>query len=142
MPATADIIGKAANGIADDLLSTAIITSPLPVVFAPAMNPVMFNSAPVRRNLARLAEDGHYIIAPEVGTSVTTGEFDTGLGPNVDAVMRSLWHVLMRRYKDEYWHAVTSTRPATAVTEATKPLPLVAAGARGNTGIQPTSTGA
>ena len=53
-PATADILGKVASGIADDLLSTAIMASNIPVVFAPAMNVQMWENPAVQHNIAVL----------------------------------------------------------------------------------------
>ncbi|ADD44321.1 flavoprotein [Stackebrandtia nassauensis] len=111
LPATANIIGKTANGIADDLLSTAILASPHPVVFAPGMNPAMYDTPAVKRNLATLEADGHYVIHPEELTSVTSGEYDTGYGPTTDLVLKHLWHVHMRRVKEGYWDEATAAEP-------------------------------
>jgi phosphopantothenoylcysteine synthetase/decarboxylase len=62
-PATANIIGKFANGIADDLLSTVYLALPVSVkrLVFPAMNTNMYNSAAVRRNIAQLGHDGCFI---------------------------------------------------------------------------------
>src|SRR6476646_7942385 len=57
-PATAHIIGKLANGIANDFLTTLYTATRAPVLVAPAMNTQMFEHAAVRRNLERLAADG------------------------------------------------------------------------------------
>lgn len=111
LPASGDIIGKAANGIADDLLSSAILASPLPVIFAPAMNPTMWNSKAVKRNIQTLKDDGHYIIPPKSGISVTTGNWDLGLGTSLDDIIKHLSHVLLKRYKEDYFMEATSTPP-------------------------------
>jgi len=66
-PATANIMGKAANGIADDLLSTTIMATKAPVVFAPAMNVNMWASPAFQANLKRLTEYGFHIVEPGVG---------------------------------------------------------------------------
>ena len=66
-PATANIIGKIAHGIADDALSTFILAVTCPVIICPAMNTNMFESKAVRRNLDRLKSDGHFVIEPESG---------------------------------------------------------------------------
>lgn len=66
-PATANIIGKAANGIADDLLSTTIMATTAPVIFAPAMNEGMYNNAVVQENMNRLKNLGCRFIEPESG---------------------------------------------------------------------------
>jgi phosphopantothenoylcysteine decarboxylase/phosphopantothenate--cysteine ligase len=66
-PATANIVGKLANGIADDALSTFMLAVTSPVLVCPSMNTHMYESRPVQRNLARLKEDGHFVIEPESG---------------------------------------------------------------------------
>lgn len=76
-PATANILAKAAHGIADDLLSTLILSFDGPVLYAPAMNPVMWNKASVRRNVRQILDDGGVMIGPESGRT-SCGE--TGIG--------------------------------------------------------------
>ena len=66
-PATADLIAKMANGLADDLASTAILATNKPVLIAPAMNPQMWLHAATKRNVAQLKADGISIIGPNVG---------------------------------------------------------------------------
>lgn len=66
-PATANILGKAANGIADDLVSTLVLSFEGPLLFAPAMNTVMWNKPAVQRNVRQLQEDGAFFIGPETG---------------------------------------------------------------------------
>jgi len=66
-PATADIIGKYANGIADDLLSTFLLTTIAPVILAPAMETNMYTNPIVQSNLARLKSLGIEVIEAEQG---------------------------------------------------------------------------
>jgi phosphopantothenoylcysteine decarboxylase / phosphopantothenate---cysteine ligase len=66
-PATANIIGKIAQGIADDPLSTMMISSKAPKLIAPAMNDNMWDNPIVQENIAKLRSLGHQIIGPEVG---------------------------------------------------------------------------
>jgi phosphopantothenoylcysteine decarboxylase/phosphopantothenate--cysteine ligase len=66
-PATADIIAKFANGIADDFLSTTYLASNAPVLIAPAMNTTMWNHPATQRNLERLRLDGVHIVEPDSG---------------------------------------------------------------------------
>jgi phosphopantothenoylcysteine decarboxylase/phosphopantothenate--cysteine ligase len=66
-PATANLIGKIAAGIADDLLTTVLLATRAPVLIAPSMNVHMFENAVVRANLAKLAERGQRIVNPGVG---------------------------------------------------------------------------
>lgn len=67
VPATANIIGKVANGIADDMLSTTIMATKSPVIFAPAMNDGMYKNPIVQNNLEKLKIYGYRIIEPSVG---------------------------------------------------------------------------
>ena len=76
-PATANAIAKFANGIADDIVSSAYLAMACPVVLAPAMNPTMYAAPAVQRNLTLLQQDGVHIIAPTQG-EVICG--DTGQG--------------------------------------------------------------
>lgn len=66
-PATANIIGKFAHGIADDFLTTLYLATRAPVVVAPAMNTLMFAHDAVTRNLATLGEHGVHIVGPGDG---------------------------------------------------------------------------
>jgi len=66
-PATANIIGKAANGIGDDALSTMALSAECPVIFAPAMNTKMWNSTAVQENVRKLAKLGSGFVGPETG---------------------------------------------------------------------------
>src|SRR5947207_7727267 len=66
-PATANVIGKFANGIADDFLSSLYIATKAPVLLAPAMNTNMLEHAAVQRNLDQLASDGVRFVDPGVG---------------------------------------------------------------------------
>lgn len=67
VPATANIIGKVANGIADDMLSTTIMATKAPVVFCPAMNTNMYENPIVQRNISLLKELGYQFIEPASG---------------------------------------------------------------------------
>ncbi|MBU0640226.1 MAG: hypothetical protein KKB50_15275 [Planctomycetes bacterium] len=66
-PATANIIGKVANGIADDLVSSLLLGADCPVMFAPAMNTRMWQHPAVQRNVAFLREAGFLLSGPEEG---------------------------------------------------------------------------
>jgi phosphopantothenoylcysteine decarboxylase/phosphopantothenate--cysteine ligase len=66
-PATANFLAKAAQGLADDLLSTLFACARSPVLLAPAMNCEMWEHAPVQRNVAQLKADGVFIVEPEEG---------------------------------------------------------------------------
>jgi len=66
-PATANIIGKMAAGLADDLLTTVLLATDAPVLICPAMNAKMYANAIVKENLARLVSRGHMILEPGYG---------------------------------------------------------------------------
>lgn len=66
-PATANIIGKIASGIADDLITTTVMAARSPVVIAPAMNERMYHNSIVKENISRLKSLGYKFIGPEVG---------------------------------------------------------------------------
>ena len=66
-PATADFLAKAAHGIADDLLSTLLLSFTGKVLMAPAMNKEMWAKPAVQRNVAQLVEDGVQMIGPGDG---------------------------------------------------------------------------
>jgi phosphopantothenoylcysteine synthetase/decarboxylase len=66
-PATADFLAKAAHGLADDLLSTLLLSFTGPVLLAPAMNSEMWAKLSVQRNLAQLRTDGLHVVDPGEG---------------------------------------------------------------------------
>jgi len=76
-PATANIIGKIANGIADDMLSTTIMATKAKVVFAPAMNTNMYNNPIFQRNVEVLKSYGYQFIKPGVGR-LACGDYGEG----------------------------------------------------------------
>lgn len=66
-PASANVIGKIANGIADDMLTTTIMACPCPKIISPAMNTNMYENSIVQENLEKLKRHGYTVIEPEVG---------------------------------------------------------------------------
>jgi phosphopantothenoylcysteine decarboxylase/phosphopantothenate--cysteine ligase len=66
-PATANIIAKLANGVADDFLTSTYLAATAPVLIAPAMNREMWNHPATRRNLSQLCADGVSVIEPDAG---------------------------------------------------------------------------
>ena len=81
VPATADIMGKTANGLADDLLSAVLLAARSQVLWAPAMNHAMWDHPSVRTNLATLRGYGHLVVDPAVGF---LAEGETGIGRLAD----------------------------------------------------------
>ncbi|MDR7143640.1 bifunctional phosphopantothenoylcysteine decarboxylase/phosphopantothenate--cysteine ligase CoaBC [Rhizobium sp. BE258] len=77
-PATADLLAKMANGLADDLASTVLLATDRPVLAAPAMNPRMWAHPATRRNVATLAADGIRMIGPMAGEMAESREAGVG----------------------------------------------------------------
>ena len=73
-PATANIIGKLANGIADDMLSTTALAVTAPILIAPAMNEQMWFNRIVQANVERLRKLGIHFVEPEYGPMACGGE--------------------------------------------------------------------
>jgi len=94
VPATANIIGKVANGIADDMLSTTIMASKAPVVFAPAMNTNMYENPIVQQNIEKLKSFGYRFIQPASGR-LACGDLGKGKLPEpkhiTDIVLSKLY---------------------------------------------------
>ena len=90
-PATANILGKVAAGIADDLLSTVVMATRAPVLFAPAMNSQMWANPVVQRNVMRLRESGYQFVEPESGALACGTE-----GPGRLAEVETVCDVAMR----------------------------------------------
>ena len=76
-PATADLMAKMAQGLANDLASTLLLATDTPVMIAPAMNVRMWQHAATQRNLATLRGDGVHVIGPNDG-DMACGEFGPG----------------------------------------------------------------
>ncbi len=66
-PATANVLAKAAAGIADDYLSTVLLATTAPVLFCPAMNTKMYEHRATRRNLETLRQNGYHLLEPDAG---------------------------------------------------------------------------
>ncbi len=95
VPATADLLAKAAHGLADDLLSNTLLTARCPVVFAPAMHTEMWEHPATVANVATLRSRGLVVVEPAEGR--LTGK-DTGKGrlPDPDEIFELAVHVLAR----------------------------------------------
>jgi phosphopantothenoylcysteine decarboxylase / phosphopantothenate---cysteine ligase len=76
-PATADLMAKMAQGLANDLATTALLATDKPVLIAPAMNVRMWNHVATQRNLATLKQDGVTIVGPDDG-EMACGEYGPG----------------------------------------------------------------
>ncbi|MFE9558037.1 bifunctional phosphopantothenoylcysteine decarboxylase/phosphopantothenate--cysteine ligase CoaBC [Streptomyces sp. NPDC006703] len=94
-PATADMLAKAAHGLADDLLTNTLLTARCPVVFAPAMHTEMWEHPATQENVATLRRRGAVVVEPAVGrlTGVDTGK---GRLPDPDELFEVCRRVLAR----------------------------------------------
>jgi phosphopantothenoylcysteine decarboxylase/phosphopantothenate--cysteine ligase len=77
-PATADLMAKMANGLANDLASAVLLATHTKILLAPAMNPAMWSNKATQRNLAQLIADGVTLIGPHEGEMAEAGESGTG----------------------------------------------------------------
>lgn len=89
VPATANIIGKVANGIADDMLSTTIMATKAPVFFSPAMNTNMYLNDIVQNNLNTLCKYGYRIISPASG-ALACGTSGIGRLPEIEVIVECI----------------------------------------------------
>ncbi|MFI7701008.1 bifunctional phosphopantothenoylcysteine decarboxylase/phosphopantothenate--cysteine ligase CoaBC [Nonomuraea sp. NPDC049480] len=104
-PATADVLARAAHGLAGDLLTNTLLTATCPVVFAPAMHTEMWQHPATRANVATLRERGAVVIDPAVGR--LTGA-DTGPGrlPDPAEIFQVCLRVLRGRPRDLAGHKI------------------------------------
>jgi phosphopantothenoylcysteine decarboxylase / phosphopantothenate---cysteine ligase len=95
-PATANSIAKLAYGIADDLLTTALLAARIPIAIAPAMNDAMYEHAATQANLATLRARGYEIVDPERGF---LAERESGIGrlASEERLLEALERMLARR---------------------------------------------
>ena len=93
VPATANMLGKLAHGIADDFLSTLYLSNPAPVLLAPAMNVAMWNHPAVRANVEILKSRGHFFVNPEPGP-LACGMEGEGRLAAVDVIVSRILEVL------------------------------------------------
>jgi len=88
-PATADLMAKAAHGLADDLASTTLLATDKPVIMAPAMNVRMWLHPATQRNLKTLVGDGVAIVGPDIG-AMACGETGPGRMAEPDAIFDAI----------------------------------------------------
>lgn len=94
-PATANLLAKAAHGLADDLLSTLLLAFHGPILLAPAMNTHMWQKPAVQRNVAQLREDGVLFVEPEAGY-LSCGAVGPGRMAAPEAIFAAISSVLDR----------------------------------------------
>ena len=99
-PASADLIAKMANGLADDLASATLLASNKTVLEAPAMNTQMWNHPATQRNIKQIQSDGAIIIDPAEGM-LACGETGAGRMADVDAIAKIIFKQLNKNPKIE-----------------------------------------
>lgn len=107
IPATANIIGKIASGIADDLLSTTVMAMEKPVLLAPAMNTVMYENPIVQNNLSFLNKMGYKIVPPDAG-QLLCGEEGKGKLASVEILEEEIWRLITEQDYSEKKILVTA----------------------------------
>lgn len=93
VPATANVVGKVANGIADDMLTTTIMATKAPVVFAPAMNTNMYNNVIVQENIKKLKSLDYKFIPPASGR-LACGDIGTGKLADTNTIVETVLTML------------------------------------------------
>lgn len=99
VPATANIIGKVANGIADDMLSTTIMATKAEVIFCPAMNTNMYENKIVQKNMAILKDLGYGFINPASGR-LACGDIGRGKLENTEIIAEKIIKKLSSKRRD------------------------------------------
>jgi len=96
-PATANVIGRIAQGRSDDIVTATVLAARCPVVVAPAMNDAMWSKQAVQDNVAKLRERGFTIVEPESG-HLASGHTGTGRLAGSPALLNALVHAARSRY--------------------------------------------
>jgi phosphopantothenoylcysteine decarboxylase/phosphopantothenate--cysteine ligase len=130
-PATANVIAKLAHGIADDLLSTALLAARIPILIAPAMNEAMYENAATQANLAALRARGYEIVDPERGF---LAERESGMGrlASEERIIAALERALARTNSLRGKRVAITAGPT---REAFDPVRFVSNASTGATGI-------
>ena len=96
-PCTANVIGKVANGICDDMLTTTIMATKAPVLFSPAMNTGMWENPVLQDNLKKLQRYGYHVIEPVVGR-LACGDTGSGKMPSEETLLE---HILLHLAREK-----------------------------------------
>lgn len=130
-PATANIIGKIASGIADDMLTTTIMACKCPVYIAPAMNTAMYENSIVQDNIKKLKDYGYHFIEPATGR-LACGTNGAGKLPEVEVLLDYIKNELEHK-KDMSGKKVLVTAGATR--EAIDPVRFITNHSTGKMGF-------
>lgn len=117
-PATANIIGKVAHGIADDMLTTTIMAARCPIVFAPAMNTAMYENVIVQENITFLKSKGYHFIEPDNGF-LACGDRGKGKLAKPEDIIEVVLNLLKKSHDLEGKHILVTAGPT---VEAIDPM--------------------
>ena len=109
-PATANIIGKIAGGIADDMLSTTVMASKAPVLFVPAMNSNMYENPIVQKNIRELKALGYIFMEPDTGM-LAEGTSGKGRLPEPPDIVNVICNILTTDRDMEGWKVLVTAGP-------------------------------
>jgi phosphopantothenoylcysteine decarboxylase/phosphopantothenate--cysteine ligase len=129
-PATANILGKAASGIADDMLTTTLMAAECPVVFAPAMNTVMYEDAAVQQNITTLKNRGYHVMDTGEGM-LACGDSGSGRMKEPDEIAEYAEEVLRSMYD---MHGISVLISAGPTREAIDPVRYLSNNSSGKMG--------
>ena len=108
VPATANILAKFANGVADDFLSSAYLASTAPILVAPAMNTTMWNHPATQRNVERLKKDAVHFVEPVSG-ELACKTVGTGKLEDVEIIVAQALQILVQSSKFKVQSQETSS---------------------------------
>ena len=131
VPATANLIARLAHGIADDLVTSALLAARIPILLAPAMNDAMYHQPATQENLRTLQECGYEVVEPERGF---LAERESGIGrlASEEAILRAAEIVLARKQSLKGKRVLITGGPT---REAFDPVRYVSNPSTGATGI-------
>lgn len=131
-PATANIIGKFANGIADDLISTILISTNKPLVFVPAMNSCMWEQPSVKTNINKIKKNNSMVLEPQTG-SLACGTYGMGkMQEPIDIVN----FVIQKIYHNKNLNSKKALVVLGATREYIDPFRFISNGSSGKMGVE------
>ncbi len=96
VPATANTLGKIANGLADDMLTTTILATKAKVLIAPAMNFDMYENIAVQENINKIEKFGYFVIEPEIGV-MACGTSGKGRLPEPEVIVEKILETINKK---------------------------------------------
>ena len=131
-PASADVTGKLANGIADDMLTTTALAMRCPIVISPAMNTTMYENKIVRHNMMKLRTYGMEVILPDSG-HLACGDSGAGKMPQPEMLLE---HIKKAVYKEKDLTGKKVCVSAGPTREAIDPVRYISNNSTGKMGVE------